>query len=223
VPESAIEVEALQLFTPTPDRVRIHWNEVPVRVVYSDLLMPQPFVRRFEFVSAKSPLPLEYAFHLLGDLRWKTVVDLGAGDGRNAVLLALLGARVFAVDVTDGNLKLVSRRAVVNGVGERVVVVHRSVESIPVADASIDRVICTETLQEADYLRTGRQIRRILKPGGIAAFIQVVPGSGWRRFLGRHSDSLTTSQCQAASRAVGRAGRSRRFGSMLVWEALKER
>jgi SAM-dependent methyltransferase len=223
VPETAIEVEALQLFTPTPDRVRIHWNEVPVRVVYSDLLMPHSFVRSFESVSANTSIPLEYAFHLLGDLTGKTVVDLGAGDGRNAVLLALLGARVFAVDVADSDLKLVSRRAAVNGVGERVGVVHRSAESIPVADASIDRVICTETLQEADYLRTGRQIRRILKPGGTAAFIQVVPGSGWRRFLGRNSDSLRTSQCQAASRAVGRPGRSRRFGSMLVWEAIKER
>ena len=88
MPESVIEVEALQLFTPTPDRVRIHRNEVAVRVVYSDLLMPQSLVSRFESVSAETSLPLEYAFHLLGDLSGKTVVDLGAGDGRNAVLLA---------------------------------------------------------------------------------------------------------------------------------------
>src|SRR4051794_13888528 len=44
--------------------------------------------------------PLEYAYWLLGDVRDKTVLDLGCGSGSNTVLLADRGARVTGLDLS---------------------------------------------------------------------------------------------------------------------------
>src|ERR1700719_193915 len=49
---------------------------------------------------ANTPYPLEYAFHLLGDIRNKTVVDLGCGTGENMVPLAMRGANVIGIDIS---------------------------------------------------------------------------------------------------------------------------
>ena len=46
--------------------------------------------------------PLEYSFHLLGDIRGKTVLEYGCHDGANTVVLALRGAEVKAIDNSPG-------------------------------------------------------------------------------------------------------------------------
>src|SRR5438552_18935790 len=50
---------------------------------------------------ADTPFPLRYAFYLLGDVRGKTVVDLGCGSGENLAPLLARGARVIAVDLSQ--------------------------------------------------------------------------------------------------------------------------
>jgi hypothetical protein len=44
--------------------------------------------------------PLEYAFHLLGDVRGKTIVEYGCGDGVNTVLVANRAAKVISLDLS---------------------------------------------------------------------------------------------------------------------------
>jgi SAM-dependent methyltransferase len=54
--------------------------------------------------------PLEYAFHLLGDIRGKTVLDLGCGTGENLVPLVERGARVIEIDISPDLIALAQQR-----------------------------------------------------------------------------------------------------------------
>src|SRR5688500_677299 len=58
---------------------------------------------------------------IAGDLRRKTLVDVGCGDGADTVLLAQLGAaRVVGIDFSPKALENARMRARVNGVDDRV-------------------------------------------------------------------------------------------------------
>jgi SAM-dependent methyltransferase len=206
------------------DRERIHLNKVAIRLFPRDLMMPRRNILRYDHPSPDTRFPLEYAFHLLGDLAGKTIVDFGCGDGLNTVILAGLGAKVIAVDISETSLETTANRIQANRLERNVLLVHGDAAGIPVADGAVDAVLCAATLQHVDCLAAARQIRRILKPGGIASFIEKVTGSSW---LARQRGlPLTITQTHAVSRAVGTPGRSRKFrrllASRLVWEARKE-
>jgi SAM-dependent methyltransferase len=164
---------------------------------------------------------LEYAFSLLGDLRNRTVVELGCGDGLNTVILASLGAKVIAVDISDKSLETAVQRAAANGVGRNVVAIQSDVETIGVPDGTADRVLCAAILHHVDCVATARQVRRLLKRGGSAVFLEPLVGPGWMNRLkallpkgrGISDDErpLTAEQVEAVSRTVGREGRRREF------------
>ena len=207
-----------------PDRERIHLNKVAIRLLQHDLVMPRRNILRYDHPSPDTPFPVEYAFHLLGDLAGKAIVDFGCGDGVNTVILAGLGARVIAVDISDKSLENTANRIQANRLERNVLLVHGDAMAIPVADGAVDGVLCAAILRHVDCLAAARQIRRILKPGGIATFVEQVTGANWlARLKGR---PLTMQQVNSISRAVGMPGHSRKFvrglASRLVWEARKE-
>ncbi len=105
-----------------------------------------------------------------------TLLDLGCGFGRHAFEAARRGAAVVAVDAGDdevngvaamfnamvaaGELDESSRHAAVQGDGL----------ALPFADASFDRVICSEVLEHIpDDLGAMRELTRVLRPGGTMA------------------------------------------------------
>src|SRR6202171_1203738 len=55
--------------------------------------------------------PKEYCFRLLGDLRDKTILDVGCGEGEDGMILAKLGARVTGLDVSPAAIELAKQRA----------------------------------------------------------------------------------------------------------------
>lgn len=62
----------------------------------------------------------EFAFKLLGDPRGQRILDVGCGEGEDAALLGRLGAEVTGIDVSPGAIALARKRAVLNGVADRV-------------------------------------------------------------------------------------------------------
>lgn len=192
------------------DREVLHYDKIPLRDVFSDLAVHPSYLLELDSPPADTAIPLEYAFHLLGDVHGKTVVDLGCGDGLNSVVLASLGARVIAVDNSEKNLKVTRERSRANGVGGRVSLVRSETTRVPVANGIVDRVLCASALNRDDCITTARQIRRILKPGGAAVFLEKVAVSEWARaFTGARS--LTCDETCRVSRAVGRGDRRREF------------
>lgn len=217
----AIELTELPPVSTRLDRERIHFNKVAIRYFPPDLVMPKWNIRRFDHPSPATVFPLEYAFHLLGEIEGKTIVDLGCGDGLNTVILAALGAKVIAVDISDKSLETTGNRVQANRLGKNVLLIQADAAGIPIADSSVEGVLCASMLRHVDCLAAARQIRRILKPGGVASFIEQLTGPQWlakvKNVLPKPDHvidderPLTLQQVHAVGRAVGIFGRSREF------------
>jgi hypothetical protein len=145
--------------------------------------------------SDQSIQPLDYAFHLFGETRGKTIVVLGY-DGCSVSALSGLDARLLYIDMAeDANLSLA-------GAGR------------------IDHALVAGVLRNVDPVVTARHIRRILKPGGSAVFSERIDNPAVIAFkksqmehdgAAHHDMSLTMSDVDAISRAVGLIGRRREF------------
>ena len=187
------------------------------------LIMPKANIRRYERPCEDTAFPLEYAFHLLGNVEERTVIDLGCGDGANTVLLASLGARVLSLDISKENLFLTRRRAAANKVDARVTLLHSDAMAIPVEAGSVDAILCTAVLHQVDPIKTARQIRRVLKPGGVAVFDEAIAGPApfgtIKHFFPQSEETdssaghfpLDVRKVEAVCRAVGMPGRRREF------------
>ena len=116
----------------------------------------------------------EYRFRLLGELAGRTLLDVGCGDGVNAVLLARMGARVTGLDISPGALEVARRRAAANGVADRVSLVCAPIEAAELPAASFDIVwgdgILHHVLDDLEQV-----IRRLVSwaaPNGLVVFAE---------------------------------------------------
>jgi 2-polyprenyl-3-methyl-5-hydroxy-6-metoxy-1,4-benzoquinol methylase len=73
-------------------------------------------IDRYLAPSANTPYPLEFAFFLLGDIRGKTVLDLGCGTGEKIIPLIRLGAHVVALDISEEMVVLARQRLASYGI-----------------------------------------------------------------------------------------------------------
>ncbi|SAK58312.1 biotin biosyntehsis-like protein [Caballeronia hypogeia] len=89
-----------------------------------------------------------------------SVVDLGAGTGKFTPRLVQSGARVTAVEPVD------SMRAKLAAALPGVQALAGSAQSIPLADASIDAVVCAQSFHWFASRAALDEIHRVLKPGG---------------------------------------------------------
>ena len=95
------------------------------------------------------------------------VLDLGAGIGRHAILLARLGFRVAALDAAPQSLATI-RDAADKGKLQIETVLGLMTE-LPFADASFDHVLSWNVIYHGDERIVSRsiaEIARVLRPGG---------------------------------------------------------
>jgi len=110
------------------------------------------------------------AFEKLGSLAGKSVLDYGCGHGMAAVTLARAGAAVTAIDLSPGYVNETRERARVNRV--KVNALAADGEDLPFADESFDAVWGAAILHHLDLRLAGRELSRVLKPGGVAVFCE---------------------------------------------------
>ncbi len=100
----------------------------------------------------------------------QVVVDYGCGPGMLALELARrVGpeGRVHAVDINRTFLERARKHAEGEGLGSRLEFHCIGEDALPLADASVDRVICKNVLEYVDDpVATLRDFRRALRPGG---------------------------------------------------------
>jgi SAM-dependent methyltransferase len=99
------------------------------------------------------------------------LLDLGCGAGHVSFRLAPDLGEVVAYDLSPEMLALVAREAVARGLGN--LVTQRGVaERLPFADDSFDFVVSRFSAHHWRDLDAGlREAARVLKPGGLAAFV----------------------------------------------------
>jgi SAM-dependent methyltransferase len=187
------------------------------------LTVAEADIRRYERPVEDTVFPLEYAFYLLGPVAGRRVVDLGCGDGINTIILASLGAQVLSVDVSKDSLRLTGQRAAANKVDSLVTLLHSDAMAIPIEASTADAILCTGLLHQVDPVKTARQIRRVLMPGGIAVFDEAIAGpapfGAFKHLFPGPEDSderpgfspLNIQSVDAVCRAVGLGGRRREF------------
>jgi SAM-dependent methyltransferase len=134
---------------------------------------------------ADTAYPLEYAYHLLGDVRGKDVLDLGCGNGGNTALLALRGARVCGLDISPELIDLARVRLAMNGIAGDVRFLVGSAHEIDLPDASVDVVFGIAILHHLDLKKTAAEAHRVLRPGGRAIFQEPVRNSPTIRAIRR--------------------------------------
>nr|WP_170068580.1 class I SAM-dependent methyltransferase [Xanthomonas dyei] len=105
------------------------------------------------------------------------LLDLGCGAGHVSFQLAPLMAEVVAYDLSTDMLTIVAATAAERGLTQ-VRTVQGVAERLPFETGSLDAVVSRYSAHHwSDVGQALREVRRVLRPGGVAAFIDVVaPG-----------------------------------------------
>lgn len=114
-----------------------------------------------------------------------TVLDAGCGEGRHCLELRRRGCRAVGVDLARWELKrarylLASLTQDSAQSAPPALVARADTQRLPFADATFDRVICSEVLEHVDHpARAARELVRVLKPGGCLAVSVPTAFSEW--------------------------------------------
>jgi malonyl-CoA O-methyltransferase len=122
----------------------------------------------------------------LGDVSGLSLLDLGCGTGRHALWLAAAGAKVTALDFSEGMLGEARRKPGADAVRFQVHDLHRP---LPLGDSTFDRVVSGLVLEHLRDLRfVFGEARRVLKPGGLAVVSAMHPAMFLKGAFARFTD-----------------------------------
>jgi ubiquinone/menaquinone biosynthesis C-methylase UbiE len=148
-----------------------------------DLRIKPSVIERYSNPPAGTFYSLEYAYHLLGDVRGKTVLDYGCGSGDNTVLVASHGGKVIGVDISPELIELAEKRLAQHNLAESAEFRVGSAHELPLEDESIDVVFGMAILHHLDLQLASKEVFRVLKKGGRAIFLEPVRNSKFVKFV----------------------------------------
>jgi SAM-dependent methyltransferase len=125
--------------------------------------------------------PAVYAAEVFHHRGAQNVLELGAGNGRDAVYFAGEGFTVHATDLSTAGLEQLRALALQRGVAQRVSTLRHDVrDPLPMADGSVDAVyahmLLCMALSTEEIRALVDDVRRVLRPGGI--FVYTVRHTG---------------------------------------------
>lgn len=98
------------------------------------------------------------------------LLDFGCGPGVASVTFADLGFQTCGFDVAPGNVAAAYRLAERHGFSDRCRFDVMPAEKLDYPDAHFDVVVGIDILHHVDIPRAIKEVRRVLKPGGVALF-----------------------------------------------------
>jgi malonyl-CoA O-methyltransferase len=134
---------------------------------------------------------------LIGDVTGKRVLDVGCGTGRHTAALAAAGARVSAIDFSQGMLQQAKLKPECGHVD---FVQHDLAEPFPFAEGSFDAIVCglvLDHIRKLDLLFG--EMHRVCKPGSFAAVSVMHPAMSLIGVQARFTDPHTGNKVQCGS------------------------
>jgi SAM-dependent methyltransferase len=111
---------------------------------------------------------------VIGDVAGLDVLELGCGDARWSVHLARAGARVVALDLSQGQLRHARER--ITAVEQPIPLVCASAEHVALAPETFDLVVCDHgAMSFCDPHRSVPEVARLLRTGGRLVFSHTTP------------------------------------------------
>jgi SAM-dependent methyltransferase len=107
------------------------------------------------------PSPPDTAADLLGDIRGRDVLEVGAGTGKLTRFLLGLGANMSIIEPDDDMRKVLVRQS------PEVTVLSGRAESVPVADASFDAIISSSAWHWFTQPDATNEFARVLRDNGM--------------------------------------------------------
>ena len=107
----------------------------------------------------------EYTFYLVGDLHGKRALEIGCGAGLLTRMLALKGASVSAIDVSEEGCISTRMKLEKNGLPFETICVMDA-HSLKFLDESFDLVFMAGVLHHVNIQKVLVEVRRVLRAGG---------------------------------------------------------
>ena len=151
-------------FAGTLDAARKHAEEVFHNEWAASVDVTKIDVRKMNEVCTAPEM--RYIRDILGELKGRTLLDMGCGLGEASVYFALLGADVTATDISPGMCDTASRLAVANGV--KISTHVSAAEDLGLAsDVKFDIIYTGNTLHHVDITATMPLLLKHLNPEGM--------------------------------------------------------
>lgn len=139
-----------------------------------DLILSSHSVRRLLEAGDGAIDPLEQMLAWVRPLEGARILEICCHDGEFGAILAAGGADVAAVDLCPELVAQARRRIALNRLGGRMTAQVMSVHALDFPDDQFDFVFGKASLHHLDLDASRREIRRVLKPGGVGIFAEPV-------------------------------------------------
>lgn len=131
----------------------------------------------------KLPPSHRYFYSHLTDVDGKSILDIGCGYGFTAVNLAKRGGKVTSIDISPKMVELARTNAQFNTVEDSVTVRRMSAQNMQFEADTFDYVVGIGILHHLNMHLAGKEIFRVLKPGGAACFLEPRIPFKWLIFI----------------------------------------
>jgi len=133
------------------------------------------YARNREMFGQDASAPAVYAASFFKTNAKKSILELGAGQGRDTLFFAHEGFTIHALDYTNASVTEIQKKASAQGFSQNVSALRHDVrEPLPFPDDSLDacyaHMLFCMALTTDELVFLSKEIRRVLKPKGVLIY-----------------------------------------------------